>query len=133
MASNAYKETADCTQEQDSCDLGYDPMEVQIDENVDVPETEGTMHIDLYPLTPADVTSVVTSYDPKIALKLAIDDWLVEFDKPKAVEVKSYAKRHTMASIVNGQMVHTGQYGLDITSGEGEFSCFLLINFFLAF
>ncbi|XP_065057024.1 protein O-GlcNAcase-like [Rhopilema esculentum] len=118
VASNAYKETADCTQEQDSCDLGYDPMEVQIDENVDVPDTEGTMHIDLYPLTPADVTSVVTSYDPKIALKLAIDDWLVEFDKPKAVEVKSYAKRHTMASIVNGQMVHTGQYGLDITSGE---------------
>jgi len=120
VASNSCRGNTECTQEQDSCDLGdEDPMEVQVDsDNIDVPEADGTMQIDLYPLTPADVTSVVTSYDPKSALKLAVEEWLEEFDKSKPVEMKSYAKRHTMPSLANGQTVYTGQYSLDITNGE---------------
>ena len=123
VASNACKANSECLQEQEqeSCDLDEDPMEVQIDDTIDVPETDGTMHIDLYPLTPADITSVVTSYDPKSALKLAVQDWVEEFNQPKAVEVKSYAKRHTMASVMNGQVVYTGQYGLDVTNGTGNY------------
>ena len=130
VAANSCRANSDITQEQESCDLGdEDPMEVQVDgENIDVPETDGTMQIDLYPLTPADVTSVLTSYDPKSALKLALEEWLEEFDKSKPVEVKSYAKRHTMPSLANGQTVYTGQYGLDITNGEGNLhtKCYLL-------
>ena len=122
VAANSYKGNTECIQEQDTCDLGDDdPMDVQIDgDNIDVAETDGNMHIDLYPLTPADVTSVITSYDPKSALKLAVEDWLEEFDTCKPVEMKSYAKRHTLPSLANGQTVYTGQYGLDITSGEGN-------------
>ena len=123
VASNVCKANGENLQEQEqeSCDLDDDPMEVQIDDTIDVPETDGTMHIDLYPLTPADITSVVTSYDPKSALKLAVQDWVEEFNQPKAVEVKSYAKRHTMASVMNGQVVYTGQYGLDVTNGTGNY------------
>lgn len=126
VASNSCKGNSEFIQEQDSCDLGDDPMEVQIDDNLDVPEADGTMHIDLYPLTPADVTSVVTSYDPKSALKLAVDDWIEEFDQYKVVEIKSYAKRHTLPSLANGQTVYTGQYGLDITNGKGKLSMYPL-------
>lgn len=120
VAGSSCRGNTDLIQEQESCDLGDDSMEVQIDDNIDVPETDGTMHIDLYPLTPADVTSVVTGYDHKSALKLAVEDWIEEFDQLKPVEVKSYAKRHTLPSLANGQTVYTGQYGLDITNGEGR-------------
>ena len=122
VAANSCRVNTECNQEQDTCDLGdEDPMEVQVDgDNIDVPETDGNMQIDLYPLTPADVTSVVTSYDPKSALKLAVEEWLEEFDKHKPVEMKSYAKRHTLPSLANGQTVYTGQYSLDITNGEGR-------------
>eukprot|EP00794_Sanderia_malayensis_P000208 gene208-823_t len=123
LAANSMKPASNGVTESniENCDLNdCVPMDVQIDDNVVIAETEEPVQIDLYPLTPADINSVVTGYDPMSALKLAIQDWLVEFGVPKSVELKSYAKRHNVASTCNGQTVYTGNYGLDITNGQDE-------------
>ncbi len=128
LAANSIKPASNNVHDSniDSCDLNdVVPMDVQIDDNIVVPESgEEPVEIDLYPLTPADINSVISGYDPKSALKLAIQDWIVEFNTPKSVEVRSYAKRHNAASTVNGQTVYTGNYGLDITNGQGMLATF---------
>ena len=122
VAGNATKPAVVAENQLDSADLDDAvPMEVQIDETIEVRSSEEPVQIDLYPLTPADVTSVVTSYDPRSAMKLAIQDWLEEFKISKPAEIKCYAKRHTNVSVLNGQTVYSGQYSLDVTNPRGTF------------
>ena len=122
VAGNATKPAVVAENQLDSADLDdVVPMEVQIDETIEVRSSEEPVQIDLYPLTPADVTSVVTSYDPRSAMKLAIQDWLEEFKISKPAEIKCYAKRHTNVSVLNGQTVYSGQYSLDVTNPRGTF------------
>lgn len=121
VAGNATKPAVVAENQLDSADLDDAvPMEVQIDETIEVRSSEEPVQIDLYPLTPADVTSVVTSYDPRSAMKLAIQDWLEEFKISKPAEIKCYAKRHTNVSVLNGQTVYSGQYSLDVTNPRDE-------------
>ena len=88
----------------------------------DLSDDEGTpvdedMPDDLLPpLTIADVTSVVSTYDPKDALKLAVRDWFNEFHLNKKAPLKSYSKRNLKSTVINGQTVLTSvPFDLDIT------------------
>lgn len=93
----------------------------------------------LPPLTAADVTSVVAEYCPKEALKLAIQDWVLEFSIDKKAPLKSYSKRNLKSTIVNGQTVLTAiPYDLDILAQAEESklffcSCFIANNGSLIF
>ncbi len=121
IAFNATKQVPNDATNADhiSCDINDVPMEDQLDDHVVPHENQEPVQIDLYPITPSDVNSVCANYDQKSALKLAIQDWITEFNTTKSVEVRSYAKRHNTASVFNGQTVYTGNYGLDITNGQG--------------
>lgn len=74
---------------------------------------------DLETLTAADVTSVVSEYDPKHALRMALADWLEEFKVNKQAPVRSYSKRNLKSQVVNGQTVLTAtSYNLDIPTAS---------------
>jgi len=80
------------------------------------PESPHGSPMDLEPLSVADVTSVVAEYDPKHALRLALKDWLLEFEKYEQAPVRTYSKRNLKSQVVNGQTVLTAtSYNLDIT------------------
>lgn len=81
-------------------------------------EDDCEMPDDLLPsLTAADVTSIISDYDYKEALKMALKDWLQEFNLNKKAPLKSYSKRNVKSTIVNGQTVLTATpYELDIIS-----------------
>lgn len=80
------------------------------------------MPVDLLPsLTAADVTSVICDYDYKEALKLAIHDWIQEFNLNKKAPLKSYSKRNLKTTVINGQTVLTATpYELDISNATQD-------------
>lgn len=87
-----------------------------------VPDVECEMPEDLLPsLTAADVSSVISVYDYNDALKLALQEWILEFNMNKKAPLKSYSKRNLKATTVNGQTVLTATpYELDIVDSTQE-------------
>ena len=59
--------------------------------------------------------SVISVYDYNDALKLALEEWILEFNMNKKAPLKSYSKRNLKTATVNGQTVLTATpYELDI-------------------
>lgn len=110
----------------------YDVQMVDLSEEVCVspPEsptkvTDGDCEMpeDLLPsLTAADVSAVISVYNYNDALKLALQEWLLEFNMNKKAPLKSYSKRNLKASkTVNGQTVLAAvPYELDIARDTEE-------------
>jgi len=88
----------------------------------DVPEVDCEMSDELLPsLTAADVTSLIASYNYSEALKLALEEWLIEFNLNKKAPLKSYSKRNLKTQVINGQSVLTAKsYDLDVIGTAKE-------------
>ena len=71
---------------------------------------------DLLPsLTAADVNSIIASYSYDEAMKLALQEWINEFNLNKKAPLKTYSKRNLKTKIINGQSVLTAaSYELDV-------------------
>ena len=93
----------------------------------DAPEVDCEMPDELLPsLTAADVTSVIASYNYNDALKLALEEWLMEFNLNKKAPLKTYSKRNLKTQIINGQSVlRAKSYDLDVIgTAKGMFKLF---------
>lgn len=114
VALRTYNQSNDSFEDVQMADLSYDETN-----NVN---DDCEMTVDMLPsLTAADVTSVISEYNPAEALKLAITDWHEEFNLNKKAPLKSYSKRNLKATVVNGQTVLTAiPYELDVTKSSSD-------------
>lgn len=84
---------------------------------------------DLLPsLTAADVTSIIANYSYDEAIKLALQEWISEFNLNKKAPLKTYSKRNLKTKIINGQSVLTAaSYELDVVgSTKGKINLNIL-------
>lgn len=118
IAISTFSQSNDSFDDVQMADLSYDES-TPVNEDCEMP-------IDMLPsLTVADVTSVVSGYNPVEALKLAIQDWHGEFGLKKKAPLKSYSKRNLKATVINGQTVLTAiPYELDVNPSRGKFVLF---------